>query len=80
MFQKKEFKMNEKVSPLTRLMDIYGSTSKIATKLEVDRQVVDGWYSRGRIPFRRGDLIHEKTKGEVTKNEVWEWANKTLAN
>jgi len=34
--------MNEKVSPLTRLMDIYGSTSKIATKLEVDRQVVDG--------------------------------------
>jgi DNA-binding transcriptional regulator YdaS (Cro superfamily) len=80
MFQKKEFKMNEKVSPLTRLMDIYGSTSKIATKLEVDRQVVDGWYSRGRIPFRRGDLIHEKTNGEITKNEIWEWANKTLAN
>ncbi len=80
MFQKKEFKMNEKVSPLTRLMDIYGSTSKIATKLEVDRQVVDGWYSRGRIPFRRGDLIHEKTNGQITKNEIWEWANKTLAN
>ncbi len=65
-------------SPLARLMDMYGSTSKIATKLEVDRQVVDGWYSRGRIPFMRGTLIDEKTNGEITKNEVWEWANKTF--
>lgn len=77
---KKEFHMTDKTSPLTKLMDIYGSTSKIATKLEVDRQVVDGWYSRGRIPFRRGDLIDEKTNGEITKNEVWEWANKTLTS
>ena len=72
--------MADNTSPLIKLMDIYGSTSKIATKLEVDRQVVDGWYSRGRIPFRRGDLIHVKTNGEITKNEIWEWANRTLGS
>lgn len=70
--------MTDKKSPLERLMELYGSTSKIATKLEVDRQVVDGWYSRGRIPFLRGSLIHEKTNGVITKNEIWEWANKSL--
>lgn len=72
--------MSEKKAPLQKLMELYGSTSKIATKLEVDRQVVDGWYSRGRIPFLRGALIHEKTNGEITQNEVWEHANKTLLN
>jgi DNA-binding transcriptional regulator YdaS (Cro superfamily) len=70
--------MTEKISPLDKLMELYGSTSKIATKLELDRQVVDGWYSRGRIPFLRGTLIEEKTNGEITKNDIWEHANKTL--
>lgn len=70
--------MSEKLSPLDKLMDMFGSTSKIATKLELDRQVVDGWYSRGRIPFLRGSLIEEKTNGEIKKNEIWEWANKSL--
>lgn len=64
--------------PLDKLMEIYGSTSKIATKLELDRQVVDGWYARGRIPFLRGTLIEEKTNGAIKKNEIWEWASKTL--
>ena len=72
--------MTEKISPLEKLMDMFGSTSKIATKLELDRQVVDGWYSRGRIPFLRGSLIEQKTNGEIKKNEVWEWANKSLIN
>ena len=70
--------MTKKQSPLEKLLELYGSTSKIAIKLEVDRQVVDGWYSRGRIPFLRGSLIEEKTGGKVKKGEVWEWANKSF--
>jgi DNA-binding transcriptional regulator YdaS (Cro superfamily) len=68
----------KQISPLEKLMDLYGGTSKIALQLGVDRQVVDQWYKNGKIPFRRGELIHQKTGGEVTRNQVWEFANKSV--
>ena len=70
--------MTKEINPIQGLMDIYGSASKIATNLELNRQIVEGWMKRGRIPFRRGELIDEKTDGKVTKSQVWEWANRSF--
>lgn len=72
--------MTKMQNPIEKLLEIYGNPGTIATLLGIDRQVVDGWISRGRIPFRRGEQIEEKTNGQVTKQSVWEYANKSLNN
>ncbi len=70
--------MEKAENPLNKLKQLYNNASGISIKLGIDRQIVEGWFKRGRIPFRRGSMIDEKTSGEVTKESVWLWANKSF--
>jgi len=61
-------------TPIKRLIDIYGSVSRTAIALQVDRQLVDIWQKQGFIPFKRGVEIEKKTDGQIMAVDVWEAA------
>jgi len=63
-----------KQSPLDSLIEYFGNISQSADALGVDRQVIQHWIKQGYIPWKRGELIEEKTNGVVTKRQVWEAA------
>lgn len=59
-----------------KLIELFGNQHKTAKALGVDAMTVHHWVKQGYIPFHRGNLIEEKSKGYIKASEVWECAAK----
>jgi DNA-binding transcriptional regulator YdaS (Cro superfamily) len=68
-------KQKNALGRLWRYYDL--NKSKMARDLGVSQQVVNAWFSRGRISAVAAITVEEKTNGKITKQElrpdVTEW-------
>jgi len=67
----------KQVNSLLKLIGWFGSQKRLAAELEVSKQVVSNWVSRGRISSSMAAKAQTITKGEIKKEElrpdVLEW-------
>ena len=67
---------------LSELLVWVGSQTRLAHELDVTKQTVGNWVSRGRISAACAVLVEEKTAGLFTKEmlrpDVTTWSNKNV--
>lgn len=72
----KEIK-EKQVNSLLKLIEWFGSQKRLAAELEVSKQVVSNWVSRGRISSTMAIKAQSVTRGKIKKEElrpdVLEW-------
>ena len=60
------------MTPIEMLLKINdGSCLRAGRLLGLERQVIEDWRRKGRIPHSRGTLVMRKTKGRITANSIW---------
>ena len=65
---------------IDHLLEIYGNIQETAKAIGESRQTVEHWVKEGRIPYKQGANIEEKTGGRVTAISVWQSAARTNSN
>lgn len=59
------------MTPIEKLIDMYGTATKAGLAIGVSRQVVEHWVKKGFIPFEDGSKVQEKTGGAITNIKIW---------
>ena len=60
----------QQAAELDRLIAYVGGQSALAAQLDVPRQVVSNWVSRGRISATMATEVERKTKSRFTRREL----------
>ena len=61
---------DQQAAELARLIKYVGGQSALAAQLDIPRQVVSNWVSRGRISATMATEVERKTKGLFTRREL----------
>ena len=61
---------DQQAAELARLIEYVGGQSALAAQLDIPRQVVSNWVSRGRISACMATEVERKTKGMFVRREL----------
>lgn len=59
------------MTPIKKLIDIYGTPTKAGLALGLSRQVIEQWVKRNYIPYTAATYVQTKTNGAIPNIKIW---------